>query len=192
VDPVAGYIFWTDWSYHDKTLVRSDMSGANCVSLISSNLTPHVGDRLNAITLDPVNKLLYVIDLDTNVIYEVSYDQNPRKKAMVIHCKQWTNKDTCRQSPTFSALSFYDKTLYWVEEERNPARSNLNSRVLGGENRGEEMIQKGLDTIVGILVLAPQTGWGLCLVEKQRAKKKCPGLCITEVQFDLKIFGFLE
>ena len=185
VDPVAGYIFWSDWKYRDNTLVRSDMSGSNSIALLKASKGP-CGDRISAITLDYENHLVYLIDLDTNVIFEIGYnhDFNERPKAFVCKGENGQSKDNCLRSISavhqrfISALSFYGKKLYWVEEEDQ--RSTLKSIEIG---KSEVTIANDMRPIEEIVVIAPQTGWGYCLVEKQiptAQRKKCPGVCIAE------------
>ena len=121
VDPVAGYIFYSDpiagYNVPDYTLVRSDMSGSNTIALLKSNKKSHIGDKISTITLDYQNRKIYFIDLDTNVIFEIGYDHQFNQKPKAVVCAGTNSGTQCPTTPSLSAIAFYDQQLYWVEEE---------------------------------------------------------------------------
>ena len=132
VDPIAGFIFWTDWkkriSPDDdriRIISRATMAGDQ-ITPLASNRFNTVGDRIKHITLDYRNKgkprffgfsatvsfnpnraqMIYYVDYDKENIQAISYYQKLVDKPKVI------SQATGNGVPRIPA--FYDKILYWT------------------------------------------------------------------------------
>ena len=77
VDPIAGFLFWTDSSHRPdynkdkyRLIARATMSGQNIVPLLNKNGS---GSQIRTITLDYRSKNIYFIDHDENSIKKISY-----------------------------------------------------------------------------------------------------------------------
>ena len=87
--------------------------------------------------------------------------------------------------PQIWSISFYDKHLYWVEEDHG--KSTMMKKNIFNDSSGI-IVERLLPKIEEISVVSPQIGWGYCLVDKQLGKsdyeesgeRACPGLCIAQ------------
>ena len=97
VDPLAGYIFWSNWE-GKKALARSDMSNNNAVALLRTGVESGI-ERIQSIALDYDRRLIYVLDVDTNVVFELGYDHDSQKKPRAF----------LTQTTQTWVISFYDR-----------------------------------------------------------------------------------
>ena len=96
VDPIAGYIFWSNWE-GKKALTRSDMSNNNAVALLRS--VESGIERIQSIALDYDRRLIYVLDVDTHVVFEIDYDHDLDEKPRAF----------LTQTTQSWVISFYDR-----------------------------------------------------------------------------------
>ncbi|XP_028394968.1 LOW QUALITY PROTEIN: uncharacterized protein LOC114519101 [Dendronephthya gigantea] len=73
VDPIAGYLFWSDWGAK-AAVERCDLDGTNRVALVKDNIT-----WPNGVTLDTSARLVYWIDAYHDKISSIDYDGNNRR-----------------------------------------------------------------------------------------------------------------
>ncbi|XP_028410904.1 uncharacterized protein LOC114533564 isoform X4 [Dendronephthya gigantea] len=73
VDPIAGYLFWSDWGAK-AAVERCDLDGTNRVVLVKDNIT-----WPNGVTLDTSARLVYWIDAYHDKISSIDYDGNNRR-----------------------------------------------------------------------------------------------------------------
>ena len=96
MDPIAGYIFWSNWE-GKKALTRSDMSNNNAVALLRS--VESGIERIQSIALDYDRRLIYVLDVDTHVVFEIDYDHDLDEKPRAF----------LTQTTQSWVISFYDR-----------------------------------------------------------------------------------
>ncbi|KAH3773328.1 low-density lipoprotein receptor-related protein 5-like [Dreissena polymorpha] len=70
IDPVQGFLFWTDLGTNPVVLKRAHTDGTNIVTLFTSMVWP------NGIAIDTSARELYVTDGKTDIIYRCGYEAN--------------------------------------------------------------------------------------------------------------------
>ncbi|EDV23993.1 uncharacterized protein TRIADDRAFT_57765 [Trichoplax adhaerens] len=103
IDPVVGFIFWTDWNRENPRIVRSTADGKDRVNLVVGNLK-----LPNALTLDTELKRVYWADAGTNMVEYCSYTGEGRK---TLHKGFSTGNSLIYPF----ALALYGDYLYWSD-----------------------------------------------------------------------------
>merc|ERR1711892_442542 len=173
VDPIQGYIFWTDWRkrLEDKTdqiriISRATMAGDD-ITPLASNRFNTVGDRIKHMTLDYRSQTIYYVDYDKDNIQSISYHQKLTDKPKVIEIG---GGGGVPRIPTF-----YDRTLYWTShlESSKTSHWSIEGANFTADVATNSISLDDIDDIGDMALKAPQLGWSRCL-----GFDACSGLCV--------------
>ncbi|KAJ8299210.1 hypothetical protein KUTeg_023270 [Tegillarca granosa] len=124
VDPVNGYMFWTDWGGQPR-IVRANMDGTDQFEIITSSLTRPYG-----IAVDSVEKKVYWGDTAEYKIEEANYDGSNRRLIFSGDLVEGSNE-------RIFGFSLLGDNIYWTDLqkeaiERVNIKSGSNETVFSG------------------------------------------------------------
>lgn len=158
VDPMEGYIFWSDWGMNAK-IERADMDGTQRKALVVKDIK-----WPNGISLDLRTKRLYWGDAKLNVIESVRYDGSARKEV--------------KQSPEYLhhlySLTIFEDWIYWTDWE---TLSIYKADKFDGGNMTNVMPNKALHDPITVHIIHP---YRQPRHENRCADSQCSHLCFPK------------
>ena len=162
VDPLAGYLFLTDWRY-PSFIGRVDLDGRNFVKIVTDDLGAPM-----SITLDRVARRIWWTDMHLKRIEFANY--NGRMRRVVVESSQTAYP---------FALAYFDARIYWTDRANH---SIFAADAFTGANR--TVVRQG--TIHSVFALAvyhyslqqqqQQTSASPCAAQNNGG---CSHLCLT-------------
>ncbi|XP_068671662.1 low-density lipoprotein receptor-related protein 6-like [Montipora foliosa] len=109
VDPLNGFMFWTDWGKEPK-IERAEMDASNRQSIIQQDIRTPLG-----LTIDYSALKIYWSDAISKSIDKANYDGSGREKVL-------KSPSQCSLGPPLD-LTLYDNKIYWTDFDTSGIRS---------------------------------------------------------------------
>lgn len=161
VDPVHGYLFWTDWDSEKPSINRADLDGTNIKQLF----TKPIVEWPNGITIDYIQNRIYWIDAKKDFIASSDLHGNYFKK--VIENNKFVSHPF--------AIAVFKDTMYWDDwKEYSIFSADKDTGVEVNRLAGE------LSGLMNIKVFAHsvQEGTNAC------SNSSCPYICVGKPKGD--------
>ncbi|KAK7861738.1 hypothetical protein R5R35_014371 [Gryllus longicercus] len=158
VDPLAGYIFWTERTLEFDTpreiIKRAETSGENSVTLVEGSSV------IEGLTSDPVHRWIFWLDTKEGIVGAVGYHGEGRHIVF--------NKE----ARYASGLAFFEDSLYWISTELG----RLTKCKVFGQPKLCDWVQLNSYNVQNFLLMQEQIqklGNNLC------SETSCSHICIS-------------
>ncbi|XP_067000750.2 vitellogenin receptor [Anabrus simplex] len=162
VDPISGFLFWSETSYAmfnnpSSIINRAELSGANSTVFVSGNLAAVAG-----LAADSIRRRLYWVDHVEQRVESIDYHANGRH---IVFTKEVKHPN---------GLLLFEDDLYWISAGSGNV---MKCRIFGGSHRCE-WLQLHVDSIDHFAIIQNEyqpKGQNVC------QGKPCSHLCVIGV-----------